>query len=72
MAQVDGDYDKDDEELELKSLDEAPVTADDSTLSSDDFDYLDSYSDEDYDPVVWTRLEGEIKPSPWPRPSRAR
>ena len=59
VAQVDGDYDKDDEELELKSLDESPVTADDYTLSSDDFDYLDSYSDEDY--VLVTKANGEIK-----------
>ena len=59
VAQVDGDYDKNDEELELKSLDESPVTADDYTLSSDDFDYLDSYSDEDY--VLITVADKEIK-----------
>ena len=59
VAQVDGDYDKNDEELDLKSLDESPVTADDYTLSSDDFDYLDSYSDEDY--VLVTKANGEIK-----------
>ena len=59
VAQVDGDYDKNDEELELKSLDESPVIADDYTLSSDDFDYLDSYSDEDY--VLITVADKEIK-----------
>ena len=59
VAQVDGDYDKNDEELELKSLDESPVIADDYTLSSDDFDYLDSYSDEDY--VLITVANKEIK-----------
>ena len=59
VAQVDGDYDKNDEELELKELDESPVNAKDYTLSSDDFDYLDSYSDEDY--VLVTKANGEIK-----------
>ena len=59
VAQVDGDYDKNDEELELKELDESPVNAKDYTLSSDDFDYLDSYSDEDY--VLITVADKEIK-----------
>ena len=59
VAQVDGDYDKNDEELELDILDEAPVDVKDTTLSSDDFDYLDSYSDEDY--VLITVADKEIK-----------
>ena len=59
VAQVDGDYDKNDEELELDILDEAPVDVKDTILSSDDFDYLDSYSDEDY--VLITVANKEIK-----------
>ena len=60
VAQVDGDYDDDDEELTLKSLDEsAAVPADDMTLSADDFDNLDSYADDDY--VLVTVADGEIK-----------
>ena len=59
VAQVDGDYDKNDEELELDILDEAFVDVKDTTLSSDDFDYLDSYSDEDY--VLITVADKEIK-----------
>ena len=59
VAQVDGDYDENDEELELDILDEAPVDVKDTTLSSDDFDYLDSYSDEDY--VLITVANKEIK-----------
>jgi len=59
VAQVDGDYDKNDEELELDILDEAFVDVKDTTLSSDDFDYLDSYSDEDY--VLITVANKEIK-----------
>ena len=59
VAQVDGDYDKNDEELELDILDEAFVEVKDTTLSSDDFDYLDSYSDEDY--VLITVANKEIK-----------
>ena len=59
VAQVDGDYDKNDEELDLKALDGTALPADDTTLSSDDFDYLDSYSDEDY--VLITVANKEIK-----------
>ena len=60
VAQVDGDYDEDDEELDLSELDDSPIVgASDLTLSSDDFDYLDSYSDEDY--VLVTVASGEIK-----------
>ena len=36
VAQVDGDYDKNDEELELDIEDEAFVDVKDTTLSSDD------------------------------------
>ena len=59
VAQVDGDYDDQDEELDLDVLDESPFTADDYTLSSDDFDYLDTYEDEDY--VLVTVADGQIK-----------
>ena len=59
VAQVDGDYDKNDEELDLKALDGTALPADDTTLSADDFDYLDSYSDEDY--VLITVANKEIK-----------
>ncbi len=49
VAQVDGDYDKDDKELDLKPLDGTKLPAvKDMTLSADDFDYLDSYADKDY------------------------
>ena len=59
VAQVDGDYDKNDEELDLKALDGTELPADDTTLSADDFDYLDTYSDEDY--VLITVANKEIK-----------
>ena len=59
VAQVDGDYDKNDEELDLKALDGTALPADDTTLSADDFDYLDTYSDEDY--VLITVANKEIK-----------
>lgn len=59
VAQVDGDYDAQDEELDLDVLEESPFTADDYTLSSDDFDYLDTYEDEDY--VLVTVADGQIK-----------
>ena len=59
VAQVDGDYDENDEELDLKALDGTKLPADDTTLSSDDFDYLDTYSDEDY--VLVTVANGDIK-----------
>ena len=60
VAQVDGDYDDNDEELDLKSLDESPVVGvTDFTLSADDFDNLDTYEDEDY--VLVTVADGEIK-----------
>ena len=47
---MDGDYDEDNEELELTIPDENEVATPDVdlTLSSDDFDNLDQFSDEDY------------------------
>ena len=59
VAQVDGDYDDEDEELDLTTLDNAEFDADSYTLSADDFDNLDTYSDEDY--VLVTVASGEIK-----------
>ncbi len=67
LAQVSGDYDDDDEELVLTDVDDTDVTAisdivtddDELTLSSDDFDNLDAYEDEDY--VLVTVANGEIK-----------
>ena len=60
LAQVDGDYDKDDEELELAHVDgtkDPQVT--NYTLSSDDFSGLDAFEDEDY--VLLTVADKEIK-----------
>ena len=57
LAQVDGDYDKDDEELELASLDD--VKSYSGTLSSDDFSGLDAFEDEDY--VLLTIANDEVK-----------
>ena len=67
LAEVSGDYDEDDEELELVDLDEDGVPSlndacDDDvdyTLSSDDFANLDTFEDEDY--VLVTIAKGEIK-----------
>ena len=61
VAQVDGDYDEDNEELELTIPDENEVATPDVdlTLSSDDFDNLDQFSDEDY--VLYTAAGGEIQ-----------
>ena len=59
VAQVDGDYDKDDKELDLKALDGSALPCGNVTLSSDDFDYLDAYSDEDY--VLVTVAGDEVK-----------
>ena len=67
LAQVSGDYDDDDEELELIAVDDDDVAdisdvvsdADELVLSSDDFDNLDAYEDEDY--VLVTVAAGEIK-----------
>ena len=61
VAQVDGVYDEDNEELELTIPDENEVATPDVdlTLSSDDFDNLDQFSDEDY--VLYTAAGGEIQ-----------
>ena len=60
VAQVDGDYDKDDKELDLKPLDGTKLPAvKNMTLSADDFDYLDSYADKDY--VLVTVAGDEVK-----------
>ena len=64
LAQVSGDYDEDDEELELVDVDEDDVPSlgidsDEYTLSSDDFANLDAFEDEDY--VLVTIAKGEIK-----------
>ncbi|WP_455580568.1 S-layer homology domain-containing protein, partial [Dysosmobacter sp.] len=64
LAQVSGDYDKDDEELVLSNVDEegvaeVPVVANELTLNSDDFANLNAYEDEDY--VLVTVADGVIK-----------
>ena len=60
IMQVNGDYDKDDEELTLATVDGAKDPgASDDVLSSDDFDNLDAYEDEEY--VLVTVAEGVIK-----------
>ena len=60
IMQVNGDYDKDEEELTLATVDDAkdPDVSDD-VLSSDDFDNLDAYEDEEY--VLVTVADGVIK-----------
>ena len=60
IMQVNGDYDKDEEELTLATVDDAkdPSVSDD-VLSSDDFDNLDAYEDEEY--VLVTVANGVIK-----------
>ena len=60
IMQVNGDYDKDEEELTLATVDGAkePDVSDD-VLSSDDFDNLDAYEDEEY--VLVTVADGVIK-----------
>ena len=56
LAQVEGDYDKDDEELELNMLTGA---VNDETLKLEDFGNLADFSDEDY--VLVTVANGDIK-----------
>ena len=59
-AQVDGDYDAEDEELDLKALEGTELpNVKNMTLSADDFDYLDAYSDKDY--VLVTVAGDEIQ-----------
>lgn len=57
--QVNGDYDEDEEELTLATVDDTktPDFSYDDVISSDDFDNLDSYEDEEY--VLVTIAEGE-------------
>ena len=59
LMQVNGDYDKDEEELTLATVDDTktPDFSYDDVISSDDFDNLDSYEDEEY--VLVTIAEGE-------------
>ena len=60
LTQVDGDYDEDNEELELAALDGTmDIPADTLTLSSDDFDNLDQFADEDY--VLLTVADSEVQ-----------
>ena len=63
LAQVSGDYDEDDKELELVDVDEDDVPglgidSDEYTLSSDRFANLDTFEDEDY--VLVTIAKGRI------------
>ena len=57
LAQVDGDYDKDDEELDLASVDGVKFYS--GTLSSDNFSGLNAFEDEDY--VLLTIANDEVK-----------
>ncbi len=65
LAQVSGDYDDDDEELDIEWADDTTLGDNvdsskvDMTLSSDDFDNLDAYEDEDY--VLVTVADNEVK-----------
>ena len=62
LMQVDGDYDKDDEELTLSAVagtDAPSLDPGEDVLSSDDFDNLDSFKDEDY--VLVTVADGSVK-----------
>ena len=60
VAQVDGDYDADNEELILATLDGTlDIPVDTLTLSSDDFNNLDQFADEDY--VLITAAEDEVQ-----------
>ena len=65
LAQVSGDYDDDDEELDIEWADDTTLSDNvvsakvDMTLSSDEFDNLDAYEDEDY--VLVTVAGNEIK-----------
>ena len=60
LMQVTGDYDKKDEKLTLTEIDEVKASGAKSfNLSSDDFDNLASFSDEEY--VLVTVANGDIK-----------
>ena len=59
LMQVNGDYDEDDEELVIDSVDECEAPFASKTLSSDDLDGLDAFEDEDY--VIVTVADGDVK-----------
>ena len=59
VAQVDGDYDDENEELELDDLDLDTFPGVNTTLSADDFENLASFKDGDY--VLITAVGDEIK-----------
>ena len=60
VAQVDGDYDDDNEELELDDLG-LDLPADNTTLSSEDFENLSAFENGDYVLVTVNAADGEIK-----------
>ena len=60
VAQVDGDYDEENGELELDDLG-LTLPADSTTLSSEDFENLAAFSDGDYVLVTVNANDGEIK-----------
>ena len=59
VAQVEGDYDSTDGELDLDVLDGTAMAATDLTVYDEDFDNLDTFSDGDY--VLLTVAAGEIQ-----------
>ena len=59
VAQVEGDYDSTDGELDLDALDGTAMAATDLTVYDEDFDNLDTFSDGDY--VLLTVANGEIQ-----------
>ena len=59
VAQVEGDYDSTDGELDLDALDGTAMAATDLTVYDEDFDNLDTFSDGDY--VLLTVADGEIQ-----------
>ena len=59
VAQVEGDYDSTDGELDLNALDGTAMAATDLTVYDEDFDNLDTFSDGDY--VLLTVADGEIQ-----------
>ena len=59
VAQVEGDYDSTDGELNLDALDGTAMAATDLTVYDEDFDNLDTFSDGDY--VLLTVAAGEIQ-----------
>ena len=62
LMQVDGDYDEDEEELSLSvvaDVDDPGLDSGEDVLSSDDFDNLDTFKDEDY--VLVTVADGVVQ-----------